>query len=122
LEVIDAFTRKQTVNVFAILSTFSLASVAVRVIWLAIRRHLSPNGAEPKEYIFFNTQLGHYAICLLIANMLNGAAGLIGLRWLSEKGITGGFSFLVCALPYAHQFCQMQSALCKVYISIFDIA
>lgn len=75
---------------FAVLSTFALVSVAARVIWIAIRQKLSPDSVQPREYVFFNTQLGNYAACLLIANMLTCVSGLIGLRWLSEKGITEG--------------------------------
>ncbi|KAF5381971.1 hypothetical protein D9615_004299 [Tricholomella constricta] len=78
------------VNAFAVLSTFALVTVACRVIWLAIRQRLSPSSSEPKEYIFFNTQLGYYAVCLLIANMFTGISGLIGLRWTLDKGITEG--------------------------------
>ncbi|KAF9466546.1 hypothetical protein BDZ94DRAFT_1306142 [Collybia nuda] len=78
------------VNVFAILSTFALASVVVRVIWLATRRLVSSSDTEPQEYVFFNTQLGRYAVCLLIGNMFNGVAGLIGVRWLVEGVITQG--------------------------------
>lgn len=78
------------VNVFAILSTFALVSVAVRVICLNIRQKLSPHSAKPQELVFFNTQLGYYATCLLIGNGFTDIAGLIGLRWLVEKGITKG--------------------------------
>ncbi|RDB26384.1 hypothetical protein Hypma_006851 [Hypsizygus marmoreus] len=78
------------VNVFAVLSTFAFVSVAVRIVWLAIRQKLSDNGAEPEEYIFFNTQLGHYAACLLVANMFSGVSGSIGLFWTVERGITQG--------------------------------
>ncbi|KAF8072018.1 hypothetical protein FPV67DRAFT_913986 [Lyophyllum atratum] len=78
------------VNVFALLSTFALVSVACRAIWIGIRQKLSPGSSEPREYIFFNTQLGHYAACLLIANTFVGIAGLIGIRWTAEKGITEG--------------------------------
>ncbi|GLB40499.1 hypothetical protein LshimejAT787_0803700 [Lyophyllum shimeji] len=79
-----------TVNVFAGLSTFALFSVACRVIWLAIRQKLSLGTSESREYIFFNTQLGHYAACLLIANAFVDVAGLIGVRWTIDKGITDG--------------------------------
>jgi len=78
------------VNVFAVLSTFALVSVACRAIWLAIRQKLSPRTPEPREYIFFNTQLGHYAACLLIANAFIDVAGLIGIRWTIDNGITEG--------------------------------
>lgn len=78
------------VNVFALLSTFALFSVACRVIWLAFRQKFSPGSAQPKEYIFFNTQLGYYAICLLIGNMFTDVSGLVGWRWTTQRGITEG--------------------------------
>ncbi|KAG5645534.1 hypothetical protein DXG03_005809 [Asterophora parasitica] len=78
------------VNAFAILSTFALFTVACRVIWLAIRQRFSSSSSEPQEYVFFNTQLGYYAVCLLIANMFNNASGLINIRWTLDQGITEG--------------------------------
>ncbi|KAK7454478.1 hypothetical protein VKT23_011234 [Stygiomarasmius scandens] len=72
------------VNVFAILSTLALSCIFIRVISLAGLKLLGHN-VSPS---FFNTQLGYYAACLLIANMVNGVAGLMGLPWLVHKGIT----------------------------------
>ncbi|KAJ7746652.1 hypothetical protein B0H16DRAFT_1375950 [Mycena metata] len=79
------------VNAFAILSSLALLSVASRVIWLALRRFFSKN-PEPqtREYVFFNTVLGNYAACLLISNMVIGAAGMMGLRQLMAGGIQEG--------------------------------
>lgn len=114
-ELLSEIARMQVVNVVAILSTFALASVAARVIWLAIRIRMFSSSSKPQEYVFFNTQLGRYAICLLIGNMLSGAAGLIGVRWLVENGITGGLRYLIHNLSRAYQFFQVASARYKVH-------
>ncbi|KAJ7758865.1 hypothetical protein DFH07DRAFT_818108 [Mycena maculata] len=80
------------VNAFAILSTLALLTVAFRVIWLAIAKLMSKStvDAQSREYIFFNTVLGNYAGCLLIANMINGVAGIMGLHQLIGGGIQEG--------------------------------
>ncbi|KAJ7106489.1 hypothetical protein C8R43DRAFT_906126, partial [Mycena crocata] len=46
--------------------------------------------AQSREYVFFNTVLGNYAACLLIANIVSGAAGLMGLSQLVNGGIQEG--------------------------------
>jgi len=71
---------------------FALLSVAVRVAWLAVISLLTGNSARtsPREYVFFQTQLGIYSICLLTANLLNSVAGVIGIAWLKGNGITEG--------------------------------
>ncbi|KAJ7723475.1 hypothetical protein B0H14DRAFT_2203184, partial [Mycena olivaceomarginata] len=80
------------VNAFAILSALALLSVALRVIFLAVRRFFSssPN-ADSREYVFFNTVLGNYAACLLISNIINSVAGIMGLGQLMHGGIQEGF-------------------------------
>ncbi|KAJ7454775.1 hypothetical protein FB451DRAFT_1279324 [Mycena latifolia] len=79
------------VNAFAILSTLALLTVAFRVIWLAIARLMSSSGdSQSREYVFFNTVLGNYAACLLIANIITGAAGIMGLNPLLKGGIQEG--------------------------------
>ena len=55
------------VNGFAVISTLALVSVAARIAWLATRRFLRKDPTLPKEYAFFRTQLGNYAVCLLVA-------------------------------------------------------
>jgi hypothetical protein len=79
------------VNAFAILSALALLSVALRVIFLALRRFFSssPN-ADSREYVFFNTVLGNYAACLLISNIINSIAGIMGLKQLLNGGIQEG--------------------------------
>ncbi|TFK27154.1 hypothetical protein FA15DRAFT_666648 [Coprinopsis marcescibilis] len=78
------------VNTFAILCTVALVSVAARVSWLAIRSFVLRNSSKPQEYVFFNTQLGNYAGCLLIAMTVNTVAGMMSLPWLINRGITEG--------------------------------
>lgn len=77
------------VNIFAILSTLGLVSVALRITWLLIRRHLLPT-PEGEDCVFFNTQLGQYVACLLIAMMFSTSAGIIGMAWAAQRGITQG--------------------------------
>ncbi|KAJ6570179.1 hypothetical protein DFH09DRAFT_423681 [Mycena vulgaris] len=91
------------VNAFAILSTFALLTVAFRVIWLAIARYFSNSkDAQSREYVFFNTVLGNYAACLLIANIISGAAGIMGLNHLLNRGIQEG------------PFCTIQAIVMQV--------
>jgi len=79
------------VNAFAILSALALLSVALRVIWLALRRFLSGSSdAPPREYVLLNTVLGNYAACLLISNIVNSIAGIMGLKQLLSGGIQEG--------------------------------
>ncbi|KAF8207160.1 hypothetical protein K438DRAFT_1714041 [Mycena galopus ATCC 62051] len=79
------------VNAFAILSALALLSVAFRVIFLAVRRFFSgSSGADSREYVFFNTVLGNYAACLLISNIINSIAGIMGLNQLMHGGIQEG--------------------------------
>ncbi|KAJ6468425.1 hypothetical protein C8R45DRAFT_876148 [Mycena sanguinolenta] len=79
------------VNAFAILSALALLSVASRVIFLAVRRFLSGSSErDSREYVFFNTVLGNYAACLLISNIINSVAGMMGLDQLLHGGIQEG--------------------------------
>ncbi|KAJ6577385.1 hypothetical protein B0H19DRAFT_910825, partial [Mycena capillaripes] len=79
------------VNAFAILSALALFSVALRVIWLALRRFLSGSSdAPPREYVLLNTVLGNYSACLLISNIVNSVAGIMGLKQLLSGGIQEG--------------------------------
>jgi len=83
----DQISGAIVVNVFAILSAVALVSVTLRILWLAVIRAVRPDEAESKEYIFFHSQLGYYAACLLIGNMFNSIAGLMGLPALVRGGI-----------------------------------
>ncbi|KAJ7242799.1 hypothetical protein B0H12DRAFT_1236673 [Mycena haematopus] len=79
------------VNAFAILSALALLSVALRVIFLAVRRFFSSlPERDSREYVFFNTVLGNYAVCLLISNIINSIAGIMGLDQLMHRGIQEG--------------------------------
>lgn len=89
--LMNALVSTQVVNVFALLSTLALLSVAFRIIWLAFHP-LCRFDAQKPEYIFFNSQLGRYAVCLLLANLFAEVSGLIGMHWLSQRGITNGSS------------------------------
>jgi hypothetical protein len=40
--------------------------------------------------VFFNTVLGNYAACLLISNIINSIAGVMGLKQLMSGGIQEG--------------------------------
>ncbi|KAF8824896.1 hypothetical protein HHX47_DHR7000286 [Lentinula edodes] len=84
MPITDVSQILQVVNAFAILSTLSLFCIFLRVSWLGILRVLGENVAQT----LFNTQLGYYAACLLIANMINGIAGLLGLPFLVNRAIT----------------------------------
>lgn len=100
------------VNVFAILSTFALSCIFIRVLSLAGLRLLGHDVAPS----FFNTQLGYYAACLLIANMINGVAGLIGVRSLVERGITE--NALCTAQATVMQFGNIAAAYFTVAIAV----
>jgi len=80
----------QAVNIFAILATLALASVVFRVSWMAIRRTFFKPCTRAHECVFFHTQLGHYAACLIIALMFNAVAGIIGIQWYFRGGIVDG--------------------------------
>ena len=80
------------VNVVAILSTLALFTIIVRVVWLAVLRFYKQNISQTKEYVFFHTQLGYYAACLLVANMFSSAAGVMGVPYLVQRYIQQGAS------------------------------
>ena len=80
----------KVVNVFALACTLGLVSVALRVVWPAVRRIFTRKTTVPQESVFFHTQLGSYAACLLFAMTFNSLAGLIGFPWLLLRGIREG--------------------------------
>jgi len=88
-EILTSHKCVQAMSIFSLLSSLALVSVVIRISWLAVRHRLSVNQRKP-EFVFFNTQLGRYAACLLAANSFIGAAGLIGIRWVIQKGIAEG--------------------------------
>lgn len=79
------------VNIFAMLSTLALLSVAIRAVWLLIRRHPFLTASEKREHTFLNTHFGQYGTCLLLAMTLSTASGIIGISWLAQRGITEGW-------------------------------
>jgi len=79
------------VNIFAILSTLGLVSVALRITWVCFQRHLLLTAPETQEHVFFNTQLGQYAACLLIGMAFSTTSGIIGISWVVRRGITEGW-------------------------------
>ena len=80
----------QVVNLFAILSSIALLAIVLRVFYLLFRRLCGHNISHYRDYVFFSTQLGYYAACLLIANTFNSVAGLMGLPFLINHGIDEG--------------------------------
>ncbi|KAH6909054.1 hypothetical protein BKA70DRAFT_1476507 [Coprinopsis sp. MPI-PUGE-AT-0042] len=66
--------------------------------------------------LFFNTQLGNYCACLLAAMMVNSAAGMVGVPWLINKGITEG---LLCTIQgFLMQLATWSGAYFTVSIAI----
>lgn len=103
-------------NIFAVLSTFALVSIAIRAVWLLIRRHLSLTSPQKREHIFFfNTHFGRYGACLLLAMTLSSISGMIGIIWLAQRGITDGW---VCRF----QATLMQIATCAAAYFTVTIA
>jgi len=86
----DLLAVHKVVNIFAILSTLALVSVAIRAVWLLIRRHPFLTASEKREHTFLNTHIGQYGTCLLLAMTLSTTSGIIGISWLAQRGITEG--------------------------------
>jgi hypothetical protein len=78
------------VNASAILSLLVLLVVAFRVIWLARR--------PSRERVFFTSVLGNYAACLLLANVVTGVAGVMGLHATVKRGIEEGLFCTIQAI------------------------
>lgn len=110
------FAGAIAVNVFAILSAFALLAIIFRVVWLAGLRLFGRDISQYRDYVFFNTQLGYYAACLLLANMVNSVAGLMGLPFLIHRGITE--NGLCTAQAVVMQFGNIATAYFTVAIGI----
>lgn len=65
---------------------------------------------EGRECVFFQTQLGNYAACLIIGMMFNSLAGVIGMQWLWERRITEGA--LVLSLRWFSHLLTIGSSDC----------
>lgn len=57
------------------------------------------------EILFFRTQLGHYAGCLILGNVFISTAGLINLSWLSRSGLSQGKPVQYYAITINLQVC-----------------
>ncbi|KAL0060829.1 hypothetical protein AAF712_004988 [Marasmius tenuissimus] len=104
------------VNLFAILSSIALLAIVLRVFYLLFRRLCGHNISHYRDYLFFSTQLGYYAACLLIANTINSVAGLMGLPFLIRHGIDEGGLCITQAVVM--QFGNIASAYFTVAIGI----
>lgn len=78
----------------ASLSVFALTFLALRALWLVASPIFRPNASQrvSKEHIFFQTQLGHYAACLLASNFFTSAAGVVVARWVADGGLREGMA------------------------------
>lgn len=83
------------VNALAILCTLAIVSVIVWIATLGLLKKTKGSSASSSTCLFFNTQLGNYCACLLVAMMVNSAAGMLGVPWVISKGITEG---LLCTV------------------------
>ncbi|KDQ24519.1 hypothetical protein PLEOSDRAFT_1107446 [Pleurotus ostreatus PC15] len=76
---------------FSVLATCAIAGVIFRVAYLHLRQCVTKSeGPPPREHVFFRTQLGRYALCLLLGNFCTSLAGLLDLKWLAQGVITSG--------------------------------
>jgi hypothetical protein len=67
----------------------------LRILVLGLLNKIRGAGvASSGTSLFFSTQLGNYCACLLVAMMVNSAAGMVGVPWLINRGITEGASIL----------------------------
>ena len=84
----------QVVAITSLASVISISLLLLRVVYAVLRPLTQGHKGrkEFKEVLFFRTQLGSYIACLLVANLLEGAVGLIGFSW-NAKGVieTGAF-------------------------------
>lgn len=103
-----------TVNVFAILASFALFTVFVRIAWLAVLA--VKNAEQPAEFVFFKTQLGIYAANILCADLIIAGSGLINVSWLPRRGIVEGG--LCIAQAITMQIGNVAAAYFTVAISV----
>lgn len=85
--------------VSAVLSLLALVFLAVRTAMALLRPGSAANPA--REHIFFRTQLGLFAGCLLLSNFVNSLAGLMEGAWVAKHGLEQGETFCVFTVkPY----------------------
>ena len=79
----------------------ALASVLIRGAWLAVRiTWFKASPVQTQEIVFFHTQLGNYASCLVNGLFFNAIAGILGLQWLIQHRVTDGMHIHFILLPY----------------------
>lgn len=82
----------QSVFVFALLSTLVLSFVllVIAVAFYAIKRTSNQNQDLSREALFFRSQLGQYAACLVLSNWIRGVSEWIDIKWIQDDGVTAG--------------------------------
>lgn len=78
--------------VFSLLATLAFAFIALRTIRDVTVLFLNRGNRAPRpsEILFFHTQLGYYAGCIVLSNFFISVAGLINFNWLSRSGLSRG--------------------------------
>ncbi|KAI5122547.1 hypothetical protein M0805_005274 [Coniferiporia weirii] len=73
-------------------SILSIAFLLLRLCFAALRKLAQglKGRTDSRESLFFQTQLGSYVACLLVANLLSGIAGMFGFTWAGQNGIIPG--------------------------------
>lgn len=103
------------------LSILSIVFLALRVCYASVRRAMQGlrGRRDSREAVFFQTQLGTYAACLLAANFMTEVAGFFGIYWLSQGGIASGEIVKDDLVNQVLKHIQGVNAQRKVYISYF---
>lgn len=113
--VFDKRSNVQTVNIFALLAAVALASVLIRGAWLAIRiTWFKASPTQTQEVVFFHTQLGNYASCLVIGLFFNTIAGIIGFQWLVQHGVTDGMHTQFLRSPLSCINIHVSGLICRI--------
>lgn len=94
----------QVIVIFASLSTIALTFICLRAVWHVTSPLFTRNSrhTESKAYAFFNTQLGHYAACLLASNLCTSIAGTITSNWVAGGGVQQGMFAAYSVRPSPH--------------------
>lgn len=82
----------QIIGIAASISVFSILVILARFAFAAIRPITQglKGRKDSKEALFFQTQLGAYVACLLLANLMSGLAGLFEFSWAGLGQISSG--------------------------------
>jgi hypothetical protein len=84
---------------FALLSLSALTLVLIRVTWIGLAAIFRRTAVEnlTREGLFFKSQLGAFAGCLLLANMFTAVSGVLEITWVALDGVEHGVSrFVYC--------------------------